>query len=103
MQTRYQTLSAPLHSKARLDSLAFRVFSDLTEKGYFVVEEQNFGADLAVYKTDPEIVNNHAEYLVFLKPQAKLYTINRLATILKKKVLMGLSRPFGSLKTGKVS
>lgn len=71
----------------------------MTEKGYFVVEEHNFGADWAVYKTDPEIVNNHAEFLMFLKPDVKIYAVSRLSTILKKKVAPCLKRPCGSLKT----
>lgn len=68
-------------------SLEYKAFEELTGKGYFVVEEQNFGADWAVYKSDPDIVNNHAEFLVFLDPDARLYVVNRLATILKKKVV----------------
>ena len=69
----------------------FRAFTELTDKGYFLVEEQNFGADWAVYTSDPDIVNNHAEFLVFLDPEARIYIINRLATILKKKVGESLS------------
>ena len=81
-------MSAKLPDFGEKSTLVYKAFAELTSKGYFVVEEQNFGADWAVYKSDPDTLNNHAEYLVFLDLEARMYVVNRLATILKKKACL---------------
>ena len=66
--------------------LEHAVFRQFTKAGYYVCEENNFGARFAVYSTDPD-GEGHADYLVFIGKNLRVYTVNRLATIVKKKVV----------------
>jgi tRNA splicing endonuclease len=78
------------------EDLDYKVFDHLTDLGYFVCEEQNFGARFAVYSKDPDS-EEHAEFLVFTGGNDRLYLVNRLATILKKEVSRDLKQGFVGL------
>lgn len=62
------------------------VFDTLTKQGFFVTEEQNFGARFAIYEGSPNLLNNHARFLVFTQDDPKLYFVSRVSTLLKKQV-----------------
>lgn len=68
------------------DQLSSKLFRYFTKNGFYVMDEQNFGADFAIYRDDPEKQNSHAEFLVFSSKEAKLYLLSRTSTVLKKRV-----------------
>lgn len=91
---KFGALNAPDAAKGDLEQA---VFDRLTEEGFFVAEEQNFGARFAVYEGSPNILNNHAKFLVFTHEDPKMYLVSRISTLLKKQVGVSYSRPCGRL------
>jgi len=80
--------------KPASDSFEDRLFRHLNESfDFFVVESYNFGCLFALYRTDPMDVTSHADYLVVTSETQKIYTANRLATILKKQVVYADESP----------
>lgn len=71
-----------------------RLFRHLNESfDFFVVESYNFGCLFALYGSDPMDATSHADYLVVTSDTQKIYTANRLATILKKQVVYADESP----------
>jgi tRNA splicing endonuclease len=66
--------------------LTFKCFEHFTQQKFVVCEDQNFGADFAIYDEFPDKKNIHAKYLVFTNPDLRAILLSRATQILKKEV-----------------
>ncbi|PNF37704.1 tRNA-splicing endonuclease subunit Sen34 [Cryptotermes secundus] len=74
------------------ETLRYKTFKDLWEKGYYITGGQKFGADFLVYPGDP--IKFHAQFLVVCTdsnealPATDLVALGRLGTSVRKTVVL---------------
>lgn len=89
----------PVIAQSPASDFERRLFQHLNDSfDFFVVESYNFGCLFALYRSDPRELTSHADYLVVTSGTQKIYTANRLATILKKQVVYADEGPLQQVR-----